>query len=95
MIWRAAGPIHGGSSVESSFGPATLRSLGRGLTTRPPRPLYKIAKKADCIKAVCRFIDSKFASRQRRPGGKTSPSGLECLRFETQFHQRIVLPGVC
>ncbi|GBN89193.1 hypothetical protein AVEN_77724-1 [Araneus ventricosus] len=32
------GPIHGGSSVESGFEPATLRSLGRDLTTRPPRP---------------------------------------------------------
>ncbi|GBN59545.1 hypothetical protein AVEN_209380-1 [Araneus ventricosus] len=38
MIWRATGPIHGGSSVESGFEPATLRSRGRDLTTRPPRP---------------------------------------------------------
>ncbi|GBO18564.1 hypothetical protein AVEN_201325-1 [Araneus ventricosus] len=35
MIWRAAGPIHGGSSVESGFEPAALRSRGRGLATRP------------------------------------------------------------
>ncbi|GBN23995.1 hypothetical protein AVEN_204553-1 [Araneus ventricosus] len=28
----------GGSSVESGFEPATLRSRGRDLTTRPPRP---------------------------------------------------------
>ncbi|GBM07613.1 hypothetical protein AVEN_230046-1 [Araneus ventricosus] len=39
MIWRATGPIHGGSSVESGFEPGTLRSQGRGPTTRPPRPL--------------------------------------------------------
>ncbi|GBO04043.1 hypothetical protein AVEN_154146-1 [Araneus ventricosus] len=38
MVWRATGPIHGGSSVESVFEPATLRSRGRDLTTRPPRP---------------------------------------------------------
>ncbi|GBM68554.1 hypothetical protein AVEN_126749-1, partial [Araneus ventricosus] len=31
-------PIHGGSSVESGFEPATLRPRGRDLTTRPPRP---------------------------------------------------------
>ncbi|GBM29920.1 hypothetical protein AVEN_111228-1 [Araneus ventricosus] len=35
---RATGPIHGGSSVESGFEPATLRPRGRDLTTRPPRP---------------------------------------------------------
>ncbi|GBM45569.1 hypothetical protein AVEN_69682-1, partial [Araneus ventricosus] len=31
-------PMHGGSSVESGFEPATFRSRGRDLTTRPPRP---------------------------------------------------------
>ncbi|GBM90151.1 hypothetical protein AVEN_20276-1 [Araneus ventricosus] len=39
MIQRATGPIHGGSSVESGFEPTILRSRGRDLTTRPPRPL--------------------------------------------------------
>ncbi|GBN48200.1 hypothetical protein AVEN_156177-1 [Araneus ventricosus] len=39
MIWRAAGPIHGGSSGESGFEPGTLRPQSRDLTTRPPRPL--------------------------------------------------------
>ncbi|GBO26479.1 hypothetical protein AVEN_270029-1 [Araneus ventricosus] len=39
MIWRAAGPIHGGSSVESGFEPGTLRSQSRYLTTRPPLSL--------------------------------------------------------
>ncbi|GBM63686.1 hypothetical protein AVEN_198691-1 [Araneus ventricosus] len=38
MIQRATGPIHGGSSVESCFEAATLRSRGRDLNTRPPRP---------------------------------------------------------
>ncbi|GBM88952.1 hypothetical protein AVEN_33464-1 [Araneus ventricosus] len=38
MSQRAAGPTHGESSVESGFEPATLRSRGRDLTTRPPRP---------------------------------------------------------
>ncbi|GBL96353.1 hypothetical protein AVEN_238710-1 [Araneus ventricosus] len=38
MIWCATGPIHGGSSVELGFEPATLRSRGRDLTTRAPRP---------------------------------------------------------
>ncbi|GBN57661.1 hypothetical protein AVEN_23965-1 [Araneus ventricosus] len=33
--------IHGGSSVESGFEPATLRSRGRDLTTRPPRPQFR------------------------------------------------------
>ncbi|GBL95804.1 hypothetical protein AVEN_197138-1 [Araneus ventricosus] len=38
MGWRAAGPIRGGSSVELGFEPATLRSRGRGLATRPLKP---------------------------------------------------------
>ncbi|GBO40318.1 hypothetical protein AVEN_273272-1 [Araneus ventricosus] len=38
MIWRAAGLIHGGSSVESGIGPGALRSQSRGFATRPPRP---------------------------------------------------------
>ncbi|GBN25947.1 hypothetical protein AVEN_273348-1 [Araneus ventricosus] len=38
MIWRATGPIHGGSSVESGFEPGTFRSQGRDLTITPPRP---------------------------------------------------------
>ncbi|GBM04609.1 hypothetical protein AVEN_242847-1 [Araneus ventricosus] len=39
MIWSAAGPIHGGSSVESGFEPGTFQPQSRDLTTRPPRPL--------------------------------------------------------
>ncbi|GBM67967.1 hypothetical protein AVEN_22445-1 [Araneus ventricosus] len=39
MILRPASHMHGGSLVESGFEPATLRS--RGLTTRPPRPLFR------------------------------------------------------
>ncbi|GBO35780.1 hypothetical protein AVEN_199554-1 [Araneus ventricosus] len=38
MVQRAAGPIHGGSSVESGFEPGALRPQGRDLATRPPRP---------------------------------------------------------
>ncbi|GBL98388.1 hypothetical protein AVEN_187726-1 [Araneus ventricosus] len=38
MIWRAAGPIRGSSSVASGFEPGTLRSQSRDITTRPPRP---------------------------------------------------------
>ncbi|GBO43178.1 hypothetical protein AVEN_171537-1 [Araneus ventricosus] len=38
MIWRAAGPIHGGSTVESGLGPGAMRLQGQDLTTRPPRP---------------------------------------------------------
>ncbi|GBL88375.1 hypothetical protein AVEN_103031-1 [Araneus ventricosus] len=38
MIWCATGPIHGGSSVESGFEPAALRSGGRDLASSPPRP---------------------------------------------------------
>ncbi|GBM43002.1 hypothetical protein AVEN_88604-1 [Araneus ventricosus] len=34
MIWRAAVPIHSGSSVESVFEPGTLRPQGRDTTTR-------------------------------------------------------------
>ncbi|GBN85792.1 hypothetical protein AVEN_95172-1 [Araneus ventricosus] len=35
---RLAGPIHGGSSVESGLEPGTLWPQSRDLTTRPPRP---------------------------------------------------------
>ncbi|GBM59034.1 hypothetical protein AVEN_104706-1, partial [Araneus ventricosus] len=38
MGYQAAGPIHGGSSVESGFEPGTLRLQSRDLTTRPPPP---------------------------------------------------------
>ncbi|GBN53710.1 hypothetical protein AVEN_67376-1 [Araneus ventricosus] len=38
MIWLAAGPIHGGSLVESGFQPRALRPRSRDLTTRPPLP---------------------------------------------------------
>ncbi|GBM89893.1 hypothetical protein AVEN_172168-1 [Araneus ventricosus] len=38
MIWRAAGPIHGGSSVEMGLEPGTLLPQSRDLTTRPPGP---------------------------------------------------------
>ncbi|GBN34770.1 hypothetical protein AVEN_209528-1 [Araneus ventricosus] len=38
MIWRATGPIHGGSSMESGFEPGTLWPKSRDLTTRPLRP---------------------------------------------------------
>ncbi|GBN89374.1 hypothetical protein AVEN_109532-1 [Araneus ventricosus] len=39
MIWQVGGPLHDGSSVELGFEPGALRLRGRGLTTRPPRPL--------------------------------------------------------
>ncbi|GBN04266.1 hypothetical protein AVEN_264495-1, partial [Araneus ventricosus] len=35
-------PHTSGSSVESGLEPATLRSRGRDLTTRPPRPLKNL-----------------------------------------------------
>ncbi|GBM04806.1 hypothetical protein AVEN_20237-1 [Araneus ventricosus] len=38
MIYGATGSIHGGSSVESSFEPGTLRPQSRDLTTRLQRP---------------------------------------------------------
>ncbi|GBM22057.1 hypothetical protein AVEN_137367-1 [Araneus ventricosus] len=39
MIWRAAGPIHGRSSVESGFEPGTFQPQSHfTVTTRPPRP---------------------------------------------------------
>ncbi|GBL92796.1 hypothetical protein AVEN_4507-1 [Araneus ventricosus] len=40
MIYRATGPIHDGSSVESGFEPRSLRLRGRHLNTKPPRPLH-------------------------------------------------------
>ncbi|GBN31553.1 hypothetical protein AVEN_252174-1 [Araneus ventricosus] len=43
MIQRATGTIHGGSSVELCFEPATLRSRGQDLATRPPRPEVFVA----------------------------------------------------
>ncbi|GBN77973.1 hypothetical protein AVEN_129811-1 [Araneus ventricosus] len=57
MIWRPAGLIHDGSSVESGFEPATLRSRGRDLSIRPPRPLvhtknmYCLAKDSETLRA--------------------------------------------
>ncbi|GBM33745.1 hypothetical protein AVEN_131648-1 [Araneus ventricosus] len=36
MIYRATGPIHGGSSVESGFEPGTLRPQSLDLSTTPP-----------------------------------------------------------
>ncbi|GBM47047.1 hypothetical protein AVEN_68367-1 [Araneus ventricosus] len=41
-IWSATGPIHGGSSVESSFDPGTHRPQSRDLTTRPPRSCLRV-----------------------------------------------------
>ncbi|GBL72047.1 hypothetical protein AVEN_115068-1 [Araneus ventricosus] len=49
MIWRATGTMHGGSSVESGFEPETLRSRGRDLTTRPPRPVIIVGEMAECL----------------------------------------------
>ncbi|GBO10339.1 hypothetical protein AVEN_110193-1 [Araneus ventricosus] len=39
MVWRAAGLIHGGSSVESGFETGALRPQGRDPTIRPPPSL--------------------------------------------------------
>ncbi|GBN30194.1 hypothetical protein AVEN_124322-1 [Araneus ventricosus] len=58
---RATGPIHGGSSVESGFEPATLRSRGRDLTTRPPRPLFR---KELCTKVSTKSLQQHRASCQ-------------------------------
>ncbi|GBM31383.1 hypothetical protein AVEN_99603-1 [Araneus ventricosus] len=46
MIYGAAGPIHGGSPVESGFEPGTLRPRRRELSTRPPRPRLQSEKMA-------------------------------------------------
>ncbi|GBM91624.1 hypothetical protein AVEN_166667-1 [Araneus ventricosus] len=60
MIWRTTGPIHGGSSVESGFEPAALRSRGRDLTTRPPRPISDKGKKSvnfsKCKSKLCSLL---------------------------------------
>ncbi|GBN52535.1 hypothetical protein AVEN_87303-1 [Araneus ventricosus] len=40
VIQRAAGPIQGGSSLESGFKPGALRSRSRNLTTRPVQPYF-------------------------------------------------------
>ncbi|GBL72237.1 hypothetical protein AVEN_115206-1 [Araneus ventricosus] len=49
MNWRATGPIHGGSSVESGFEPGTLRPQSRDLTTRPPRPFIGQKNYIQCL----------------------------------------------
>ncbi|GBL96858.1 hypothetical protein AVEN_118974-1, partial [Araneus ventricosus] len=49
MIERAAGPIHGGSSVESGFEPGDL-------PTRPPRPLPNLDRSY--------FLDSSCSVRK-------------------------------
>ncbi|GBM28601.1 hypothetical protein AVEN_72175-1 [Araneus ventricosus] len=54
MIWRAAGPIHGGSSVKLGFEPGTLRPQSRGLTTRPPRPM--LARKEQKLKLCVSYV---------------------------------------
>ncbi|GBO41320.1 hypothetical protein AVEN_257146-1 [Araneus ventricosus] len=60
MIWRAPGPIHGGSSVELGFEPAALRSGGRGLATRPPRPpTFRVLKLS--LQGSCSPRDKRFA----------------------------------
>ncbi|GBN37053.1 hypothetical protein AVEN_96460-1 [Araneus ventricosus] len=46
MIWRAAGPIHGGSSAVSGFKPGALRPYSPDLTTRPPRPYILNGKRS-------------------------------------------------
>ncbi|GBN00189.1 hypothetical protein AVEN_157429-1 [Araneus ventricosus] len=38
MIYRVAGQMRSGSSVEMGLEPVILRHRGRNLTTRPPRP---------------------------------------------------------
>ncbi|GBN09682.1 hypothetical protein AVEN_110925-1 [Araneus ventricosus] len=38
-VWRATGPIHDGSSVESGLEPGSPWSRGRDFTTRPPKTL--------------------------------------------------------
>ncbi|GBO11213.1 hypothetical protein AVEN_63032-1 [Araneus ventricosus] len=47
MIYRATGPIRGGSSVELGLEAGTLRPQSRDLTTRPPRSRKE---KRDCNK---------------------------------------------
>ncbi|GBO16701.1 hypothetical protein AVEN_268950-1 [Araneus ventricosus] len=44
----AAGPIHGGSSVESGFELGTLQPQSRDLTSRPPRPMLKCKFHSNC-----------------------------------------------
>ncbi|GBN81585.1 hypothetical protein AVEN_270749-1 [Araneus ventricosus] len=53
MIWRAAGPRHGGSSVEAGFEPGALRPQSRDLTTRAPRPRV-INGRMKSIKLSCK-----------------------------------------
>ncbi|GBN80315.1 hypothetical protein AVEN_14397-1 [Araneus ventricosus] len=49
VIQRAAGPIHGGSSLESGFKPGALRSRSRNLTTRPVQPYFSKSPSAAAI----------------------------------------------
>ncbi|GBO45845.1 hypothetical protein AVEN_164697-1 [Araneus ventricosus] len=58
MIWRATGPIHGGSSVESGLEPGALRFQSRDLTTRPPRPAFiiRIADVYHILEQIHRWV---------------------------------------
>ncbi|GBN84389.1 hypothetical protein AVEN_68258-1 [Araneus ventricosus] len=60
IIISNAGPIHGGSSVESGFEPGTLRPQSRDLTTRPPRPCLVVELrrfvKLNSYKAISPFL---------------------------------------
>ncbi|GBO34290.1 hypothetical protein AVEN_166295-1 [Araneus ventricosus] len=94
MIWRAAGPIHGGSSVESGFGPGTLRPQSRGLTTRPPRPSNKTDDKGKESKVVSeakpgiagiRAVDAA-AYRRRIEAETTAQSQARRERYAEAHH---------
>ncbi|GBM88198.1 hypothetical protein AVEN_145366-1 [Araneus ventricosus] len=39
IIWRAAGPMQGGSAVELGFEPGAFHLQGRHLATKPPAAL--------------------------------------------------------
>ncbi|GBN81245.1 hypothetical protein AVEN_132794-1 [Araneus ventricosus] len=64
-LYRAAGPIHGGCSMESDLEPGTLRPQSRDLATRPPRPHRDQERRAQGLKTD--FIPYPVRSRSAAP----------------------------
>ncbi|GBM76677.1 hypothetical protein AVEN_48799-1 [Araneus ventricosus] len=65
MIYRATGPIRGGSSVESGFEPASLRS--RGLPPRKENSISFFEAKCCWLRSeLCEYKISNFYIKELR-----------------------------
>ncbi|GBN73630.1 hypothetical protein AVEN_35489-1 [Araneus ventricosus] len=78
--------MHGGSSVESGFESATLRSRGRGLATRPPRPPFYISDTRISSILYIRYTDIR--NTQTRNTSTHAAGTNRCVhpRQKIKFH---------